>query len=154
MRQRCNNPRDSAFRRYGGRGIRVCERWDADFAAFAADMGPRPEGTTVDRIDTDGPYSPGNCRWATDAEQARNKRNNRKLTIDGVTKCLTEWERESPVTYLAILYRLRTGWSVEDAIRLPAGARGDGRLKKGDQLALRHGRRTRKSASAASGGSL
>lgn len=152
MRQRCNNPRDTSYKRYGGRGIRVCERW-SDFSAFAADMGPRPEGMTIDRIDTDGPYGPENCHWATDTEQARNKSNNRKLTIAGVTKCLAEWEQESPVTYFAILHRIRSGWSVEDAVRLPAGARGDGRIKPGDQLRLIHGRRARKRSSAAQGGS-
>ena len=73
MRQRCNNPRDSSFKYYGGRGIRVCERWN-DFRNFLADMGPRPPGLTLDRINNDGDYEPSNCRWATVKEQMNNKR--------------------------------------------------------------------------------
>ena len=72
MRERCNNPKHLRYARYGGRGIRVDPRWDS-FAQFFADMGERPPGKTLDRIDVDGPYAPSNCRWATDAEQARDK---------------------------------------------------------------------------------
>lgn len=84
MKQRCTNPKTKFFKYYGGRGISVCDRWMKSFPAFAQDMGERPEGFTLDRINTDGNYEPGNCRWASRKEQMFNVRCARKVTIEGV----------------------------------------------------------------------
>ncbi len=143
MRQRCCNPNDSGFARYGGRGIRVCERWGS-FELFLADMGERPSSDySLDRIDRDGNYEPGNCRWATTIEQARNKSNNVHLVVNGESKTMAEWAESSPVTVGAIAYRLRMGWSPEDAVSLPAGARGDGKLQAGHQVTVQRWARSR-----------
>lgn len=107
--QRCTNKNKKAFKHYGGRGISVCERW-MTFENFLEDMGRRPtEKHSIDRIDVNGNYEPGNCRWATDVEQARNARTNIKVTIDGVTKCLSEWAEINGVNYATARYRVKRG---------------------------------------------
>lgn len=112
MRDRCGNPNAPRYKDYGGRGITVCERW-ATFENFIADMGQRPEGMSIDRIDNDGNYEPSNCRWATLIEQARNKRNNRHLTLNGRTQCVAEWAEELGIKKSTIYGRLGKGWSAE-----------------------------------------
>lgn len=116
MRSRCKNPNDTDFANYGGRGIKVCPEW-SDFSAFFSDMGSRPDGFTLDRIDVNGDYSAGNCRWASAPTQARNKRNNNNIEIGGITKTLTEWCREYGVERSKVSYRLAHGWSVEEAFK-------------------------------------
>lgn len=120
MKKRCSNPNVDGYENYGGRGITVCESWAASFESFARDMGERPEGMTLDRIDTDGPYSPENCRWATHTTQGRNRRNNRLLTMDGRTMSMIEWSEETGIPKRTLQSRLNIhGWSVRDALTTP-----------------------------------
>jgi hypothetical protein len=115
---RCNNPNMPNYGRYGGRGIKVCSRWvDGGFWAFLEDMGPRPSPShSLDRIDTDGDYEPGNCRWATAKEQGRNRRNNKMLTYNGQTKPMSEWAEALGINPHTLKTRIRKGWSVEEAV--------------------------------------
>lgn len=103
--ERCNNPKDQAYKNYGGRGIRVCERW-LEFKNFFADMGERPKGKSIDRIDNDGPYSPENCRWATREEQRNNTRSNRFYTYKGEKLSLRQWARRYKIDHRTLAYRL------------------------------------------------
>lgn len=119
MRSRCNNKRHKFHRYYGGRGISVCQRW-ASFLNFLSDMGPQPRGMTLERKDNSKGYSPANCRWATRAEQVRNRRNNVLLTFRGFTACLNEWAREVGIPPHTLYYRIRKrGWSVKRALSEP-----------------------------------
>jgi hypothetical protein len=119
MHTRCTNPKHPKFRLYGGRGITVCERW-ASFEAFLADMGERPKGTTLDRIDNDRGYERGNCRWATDSEQNSHRSNNHLVKFTGVTCTLAEWARRTGLLKSTIRMRLASGWDVERALTTPA----------------------------------
>jgi hypothetical protein len=116
--RRCHDPRDCNYKRYGARGIVVCERWRTSFPAFFADMGIRPDGMSIDRIDNDGPYSPENCRWATRKVQSRNRRNTVFLTAFGETKPLADWADDSRcvVTQEALRDRCQEGWDTEAAL--------------------------------------
>lgn len=91
MRRRCLNPSDRAYINYGARGISVCDEWIEDFEMFYKDMGVRPKGKSLDRIDNDQGYFPGNCRWATHTEQARNRRSNRVVRAFDKEKTIAEW---------------------------------------------------------------
>lgn len=120
MKQRCGNPNNHKFNIYGARGIRVCERWRDSFETFLADMGQRPHGTSIDRIDNDGNYEPANCRWATPRQQMRNRSNTRLITYDGRTLSLAEWARATGLTEAGIRIRIdRRGWSVAEALTKP-----------------------------------
>lgn len=121
MRQRCTRRSHKRFASYGGRGIRVCERWDS-FEAFLSDMGARPEGTSLDRINNDGNYEPANCRWATATAQNNNRRLNRRVAWRGEDKTVTEWSRSTGLTPKLIFDRLYAGWTAEKALTTPARA--------------------------------
>lgn len=117
MFARCHSPTSPAYKRYGGRGIKVCRRWNK-FENFLSDMGERPSRAhSLDRINNDGGYSPSNCRWATRAQQNRNRSNNQWLTIDGKTAIITDWAVATGVGDGTIRWRLAHGWSPEKAIR-------------------------------------
>jgi hypothetical protein len=119
MMRRCYNQEARNFCNWGGRGIAVCERWH-EFKNFLADMGEAPAGLTIDRIDNNGNYDPGNCRWATYKQQLRNRRNNRLITAGGVTKTLAEWAESLGVSEMCIWHRLRVGWDPEAAVTQPS----------------------------------
>jgi len=115
MVDRCNDPKDRAFTRYGGRGIKVCKRW-LNFEKFYEDMGDKPSPKhSIERIDNDGPYSPKNCKWANFYEQARNKRSNRIIEYNGKKQCLADWAKNMGLTSGGLFARL-TKMSVTEAI--------------------------------------
>ena len=113
MKARCYIRSNKDYPRYGGIGITVCERWlsgegsKTGFECFLEDMGPKPQGMSIDRIDSTKGYGPDNCRWATHEQQANNRRSNHTLTIDGVTKTVAQWSRVSGIGPKTILYRLK-----------------------------------------------
>mgnify|MGYP001610095634 CR=1 FL=1 len=116
MRQRCTNPKARNYDIYGGRDITVCNRWDS-FENFLADMGPRPSPKhSIDRFpDNDGNYEPGNCRWATWKEQARNRSTTRFIQYAGQSKPLWQWCEELGLNYKRTVDRFRKGWTAERA---------------------------------------
>jgi len=119
MRQRCENPKNVSYPKYGGAGIVVCSRWML-YENFHADMGDAPTGRhTIDRIDGTKGYEPGNCRWATYAEQNRNTTRNVVVEINGESKVLQDWCEQYGITRATVEARLRNGWSVEVALTTP-----------------------------------
>lgn len=118
MRQRCNNPNDSFYKDYGGRGIKVCNEWDTSFENFyewALNNGYE-EGLTIDRIDVNGNYEPSNCRFITMAEQATNKRNNVYVELEGGKVTISEAARLTGIKVGTLGYRLRKGWDKNKAV--------------------------------------
>lgn len=116
MKARCQNPKNHKYPIYGGRGITVCDNWQT-FAGFYADMGDCPDDHSIDRIDNDGNYEPGNCRWATVEQQMSNQSTNRMLNFDGKTQTLAQWSRDIGINPITISRRINIcGWSVERAL--------------------------------------
>jgi hypothetical protein len=114
MLARCGNPSNPSYADYGGRGIAVCERWKESFMHFLEDMGERPEGRTLDRYpDTDGNYEPGNCRWATNQEQALNRRSNVWLEHEGMRLTISQWAEKLGLNRYTLYKRHKKGWPPE-----------------------------------------
>jgi hypothetical protein len=117
LKAKCYRKKNHAYKNYGGRGITVCEEWRNDFQAFYGHVGPRPTPKhTIERINNNGNYEPGNVKWATRHEQNRNRRNNVNLTIDGVTKCVTDWANVSGTNSHTIYTRVKAGWDDRSAV--------------------------------------
>lgn len=119
MHQRCSNTEHVGFTNYGGRGVKVCAEW-RDAAAFIdyveKHLGPKPAGFTLDRIDNDKGYEPGNVQWASPGEQQRNSRRARIITHNGRTMNLVDWANEAGLPFSLVSNRLRAGWTMERAI--------------------------------------
>lgn len=119
MNARCHNKEAKGYTNYGGRGIVMCQSWRVSFQQFAVDMGPRPAGHSIERIDNNGPYAPDNCRWATRTEQANNRRNTVRITANGATRTLADWSRITGLAWHTIYNRLVSGWTGADAVNTP-----------------------------------
>lgn len=114
LKHRCNSPGNTHYKYYGGRGIRVCDRWSKSFIAFLEDMGLRPQGMAIERIDNDGDYEPGNCRWATRAEQSLNRRGAVQLTHNGETLTQSAWARRIGVSHKTVEYWLKRDLTIAE----------------------------------------
>lgn len=121
IKVRCYRQNYGEYRLYGGRGIRMSKRWYNSVLAFYEDMGPRPSPKhTIERIDNNGHYCHENCKWATQKEQQRNRRNNVRITLDGITKCLAEWAEEYKLPSMRLYNRLFTlHWPLRKALTTP-----------------------------------
>jgi hypothetical protein len=120
MKERCYNPNDKSYKNYGGRGIKVCDRWLSSFENFYEDMGDCPKGLSLDRKDNDGDYTPENCRWSTNEEQRSNTRRSAWLKHEGETDTITRWARSKDMKVATLANRLNVyGWSIERALTTP-----------------------------------
>lgn len=118
---RCYNPKNPSYKNYGARGITVCRRWQK-FENFFEDMGHRPKGMQIDRINNDKGYYKENCRWVTPKEQANNRRNNKVIVYKGEAKSVREWAKETGISRSIICRRLFTNWTVERTLTQPPRA--------------------------------
>lgn len=120
MMARCYNPKNARFPTYGARGISVCERWRGNFLLFLEDLGRCPgAGFSLERIDNQLGYEPGNCRWATRQDQANNRRSSKLYDIGGVTKTQAQWASEYGISQSLLHSRLKRGWKILDALTIP-----------------------------------
>lgn len=120
MKRRCADSTSKSYVYYGGRGIRVCDAWRDSFETFLADVGPRPSPChSIDRINNNGNYEPGNVRWATRKEQARNSRHNHLLTFEGRTQPMSAWVEERALTFAALKKRIKRGYTIDRALTTP-----------------------------------
>lgn len=122
MIQRCDNDTHISYDNYGGRGVTVCERWYS-FDNFISDMGERPMGFTLDRIDNDIGYSPSNCKWSNRIDQANNRRDNQIITYNGETLSHSQWSQRLFNDMYTVRQRLHLGWSIEDTLTIPKGSK-------------------------------
>lgn len=106
MIQRCTNPKHASYKNYGARGVSVCEEWLGSFEQFFADMGSRPEGHSIERIDSDKNYEPGNCKWSSRIEQQNNKRNNRLITVSGKEMTVAQFSKISGINPRTLYNRI------------------------------------------------
>lgn len=116
IKARCLNLHNPGFKNYGARSITMCERWNTSFDAFLSDMGECPAGFSIERKDNNGNYEPGNCIWADRFIQANNTRNNKWITVEGVTKTYSQWERHLGLKPTTISHRIRNGATPQEVI--------------------------------------
>ncbi len=131
MRLRCLNPKNAAFKNYGGRGIMVCDIWQNDVLAFLRDMGPKPTPKhELDRIENDGHYEPTNCRWVTRTQNDRNRRTNVFLTYQGERLTIAEWCERTGLRRDTVRKRLVGGWATEKALSTPARYKAPAKVRR------------------------
>lgn len=117
MKNRCYNKGNKSYKNYGGRGIKVCERWVNSASNFISDMGPKPSRFhSVERVNNNGDYEPTNCKWATRYEQSRNRTDSFKITFNGETKTITDWANQIGMKRTSLRNRIASGWPLEKAL--------------------------------------
>ena len=122
MKNRCQNSTAENWKWYGARGITICKRWEK-FENFLSDMGEKPKGKSLDRINNAIGYSPENCKWSSIKEQCRNRRSNRLIDLGGEIVCITEAAERLGIKKSTLSFRLNHGWSIQDAISRPVRSR-------------------------------